>query len=62
MLSNEWHKSSRSGSNGQCVEARLAGSHTDVRDSKNPAGPILTFTPNAWRAFVASIKSDDFDL
>ncbi|GAA3751016.1 hypothetical protein GCM10022225_39240 [Plantactinospora mayteni] len=23
-----------------------------VRDSKDPAGPVLTFGPAAWRAFV----------
>ena len=25
-----------------------------VRDSKDPTGPVLTFTPPAWRSFVAS--------
>ncbi|GAB3054882.1 hypothetical protein GCM10027186_02400 [Micromonospora schwarzwaldensis] len=23
-----------------------------VRDSKDPTGPVLTFTADAWRAFV----------
>ncbi|MCO1616668.1 DUF397 domain-containing protein [Micromonospora sp. CPM1] len=48
-----WRKSSRSGTQGDCVEVadNLAGV-VGVRDSKNPAGPVLTFTPDAWRAFV----------
>ncbi|MEV7265108.1 DUF397 domain-containing protein [Micromonospora aurantiaca] len=47
-----WRKSSRSGQS-ECVEVadNLAGV-VGVRDSKDPAGPVLTFTPDAWRAFV----------
>ncbi|MET7805204.1 DUF397 domain-containing protein [Micromonospora chersina] len=53
-----WRKSTRSGSNGgSCVEVatNLSGV-VGVRDSKDPAGPALTFTPEAWRAFVTSAK------
>ncbi|TCC00146.1 DUF397 domain-containing protein [Micromonospora zingiberis] len=49
-----WRKSSRSGGNGgNCVEVadNLSGV-VGVRDSKDPAGPVLAFTPQAWRAFV----------
>jgi hypothetical protein len=49
-----WRKSSHSSSNGgNCVE--VADNLLDVvavRDSKDPAGPALTFSPAAWRAFV----------
>ncbi|WP_329428982.1 DUF397 domain-containing protein [Streptosporangium sp. NBC_01495] len=58
-----WRKSSRSGSNGgQCVEvaANLPGA-VAVRDSKDPHGPSLIFTPAQWRFFVGSIKAGDFD-
>jgi hypothetical protein len=27
-----------------------------VRDSKNPAGPVLIFTRQAWAAFVEDLK------
>jgi hypothetical protein len=27
-----------------------------VRDSKDREGPVLTFTPTAWRAFIAYAK------
>ncbi|SCL70529.1 DUF397 domain-containing protein [Micromonospora chersina] len=53
-----WRKSTRSGSNGgACVEVagNLPGV-VGVRDSKDPAGPTLTFTPEAWRAFVTFAK------
>ncbi|MFG2051181.1 DUF397 domain-containing protein [Micromonospora sp. NPDC048935] len=52
-----WRKSTRSGaSGGNCVEvaSNLPGV-VGVRDSKDPAGPALTFGPGAWRAFVAQI-------
>lgn len=58
-LSNaHWKKSTRSGVNGgECVEVatNLPGV-VAVRDSKTPAGPVLTFTPPTWRAFVAYTK------
>ncbi|MCX5066540.1 DUF397 domain-containing protein [Micromonospora lupini] len=54
-LSNaQWRKSTRSGaSGGNCVEVadNLPGV-VGVRDSKDPAGPALTFGPAAWQAFV----------
>ncbi|SCF43971.1 DUF397 domain-containing protein [Micromonospora saelicesensis] len=52
-----WRKSRRSGSSGgNCVEVadNLPGI-VGVRDSKDPAGPALTFGPAAWRAFVAQV-------
>ncbi|WP_371784248.1 DUF397 domain-containing protein [Streptosporangium subroseum] len=58
-----WRKSSRSGdSGGQCVEvaANLPGVVV-LRDSKDPNGPQLLFTPAEWRAFVGGIKSGEFD-
>jgi hypothetical protein len=28
-----------------------------VRDSKDPAGPVLLFSSDAWSAFLAAVKS-----
>ncbi|SCG47607.1 DUF397 domain-containing protein [Micromonospora halophytica] len=51
-----WRKSSRSG-NSECVEvADNLPCVVGVRDSKDPMGPVLTFTPQTWRAFVAYTK------
>ncbi|MEU1884415.1 DUF397 domain-containing protein [Micromonospora sp. WMMD987] len=52
-----WHSSTRSsGNGGNCVE--VAGNLPGVvavRDSKDPDGPTLTFTPTAWHLFLARI-------
>jgi hypothetical protein len=53
-----WRKSTRSGGNGgDCVEvaANVAGL-VGVRDSKDPAGPVLSFDPAAWTRFVESTR------
>ncbi|MFD1150069.1 DUF397 domain-containing protein [Saccharothrix hoggarensis] len=47
-----WFKSSRSAENPACVEVRFAPDATAVRDSKDPGGPVLTFSRAAWVTFV----------
>ncbi len=43
-----WRTSSYSGDNGgNCVEVRTAVPAIAIRDSKNPAGPVLAFTARA---------------
>ncbi|MER5338224.1 DUF397 domain-containing protein [Micromonospora sp. NPDC002717] len=52
-----WRKTTRSGPDGgNCVEVadNLPGV-VAVRDSKDPAGPVLAFDPAAWRAFVSGV-------
>jgi hypothetical protein len=43
MIDSAWRKSSASNSNSNCVEVRGQGDAVDVRDSKNPDGPVLSF-------------------
>jgi hypothetical protein len=59
-----WRKSSYSGaSGGGCVEvAQFPAWAIAVRDSKDPDGPRLTFTPDKWQMFVAGVKAGEFDL
>jgi hypothetical protein len=65
-----WRKSSYSnGTGGSCVEItaltghfREAGQTVAVRDSKDPDGPVLTFTESAWCDFTAKIKTGELDL
>ncbi|MBF6093273.1 DUF397 domain-containing protein [Nocardia cyriacigeorgica] len=53
-----WFKSTQSGSGDDCVEvAHLATAHVAVRDSKNPTGPALIFTPTAWDAFLTRART-----
>jgi hypothetical protein len=62
IASAAWRKSSYSGGAGNCVEVAggLPGA-VGVRDSKDPAGPALVFSPHTWRAFVAEVKNGGFD-
>jgi hypothetical protein len=48
--------------NGECVEvAGLPDGVIGVRDSKDPSGPVLRFTPGAWLAFLAGMHKGEFD-
>ncbi|WP_433665550.1 DUF397 domain-containing protein [Nocardia sp. CA-128927] len=40
--------------------AHLDGGLVGVRDSKNPTGPALVFTPGAWDAFTAGVVDGQF--
>ncbi|MFI1013519.1 DUF397 domain-containing protein [Streptomyces sp. NPDC020965] len=52
-----WTKSSYSGGNGACVEVKSPVVRAiSVRDSKVPAGPMITFVPGSWNAFVAEVR------
>ncbi|WP_040780590.1 DUF397 domain-containing protein [Nocardia pneumoniae] len=55
-----WFKSSYSSSDKECVEVAFLGSgFVGVRDSKEPTGPALLFTPGEWDAFTTSITSGE---
>lgn len=55
-----WRKSSRSSNQGQCVEVATLDDRHAVRDSKDPSGPILTFTAAQWSAFTAGVRAGQF--
>lgn len=57
-----WRKSSYSGANGgNCVEvARNLADVVAVRDSKDPDGPALAFSPREWREFTAGVARGEF--
>lgn len=62
-----WFKSTRSGNNGTCVEVAFlgcptAGHRVATRDSKDPAGPMLSVAPDAWSGFLSLVKIGRFDL
>ncbi|MEU8968974.1 DUF397 domain-containing protein [Streptomyces monashensis] len=61
-----WYKSSYSGGSGNsCVEIadlRATRGVVGVRDSKDPSGPALQFTPAGWSSFVTLAQSGEVDF
>jgi len=56
-----WIKSSLSTFNGNCVEVAWLGDGTIlVRNSKNPGGGVLKFTPAEWHAFIGGVLCGEF--
>jgi hypothetical protein len=53
-----WRKSSASGGGNECVEIACRGSSVLVRDSRDPSGPVLAFTPTQWSAFVGHLQGE----
>lgn len=48
-----WFKSSHSsGGGGECVEVAACSGAIQVRDSKEPSGPVLLLSLEGWAAFV----------
>jgi len=56
----DWRKSTRSGMGDACVEVAKAPAVVQVRDSKDPDGPILAFTAEGWAAFVEGLNAGTF--
>jgi Domain of unknown function (DUF397) len=57
-----WIKSSVSFSNGNCVEVtELPGGSVGVRNSRDPEGPVLRFTPGEWATFLERARRGEFD-
>ena len=60
----QWFKSRRSSDTANCVEVAILSSslQVGVRDSKNTEGPLLTYSAESWRDFVAAVQAGEFDL
>jgi hypothetical protein len=53
-----WRKSSRSSASGSdCIEVVEVAEVIGVRDSKDPAGPVLRFSPYSWTSFTTGLRN-----
>ena len=52
----QWRTSSRSYGGTACVEAAVFTGFVAVRDSKQPHGTQLRFTPDTWREFLRGLR------
>ena len=55
-----WRKASySSGNGGDCIEVASAPRTVAVRDTKDPAGPALAFSPEGWREVPRRVRAAD---
>lgn len=57
----DWRRSQLSVNNGQCLELARAEGMIAIRDSKDPSGPVLMYTPAEFHAFLDGAKKGEFD-
>jgi hypothetical protein len=57
-----FRKSTYSDAGEGCVEAATLSTARLVRDSKDPDGPTLAFTPAVWTSFLDQVRQGRFDL
>ncbi|WP_142152456.1 DUF397 domain-containing protein [Streptomyces sp. SLBN-31] len=61
-LDVRWLKSRHSNAEGNCVEvAALAEGGVAMRNSRDPNGPALIYTPAEVAAFLAGVRDGEFD-
>ncbi|MFC8516507.1 DUF397 domain-containing protein [Streptomyces sp. NPDC057257] len=61
-LDVRWVKSRHSNAEGNCVEvAALAEGGVAIRNSRDPHGPALIYTPDEVAAFLAGAREGEFD-
>ena len=55
-----WIKASASGQGGECVEMRRHDGAVEIRDSKDPHGPVLRFAGAQFAAWLDGAGSGEF--
>jgi hypothetical protein len=58
----QFHKSSFSADQEECVEIGMQEVTVYVRDSKDQNGAILVFNSREWDAFLKGVKAGEFEL
>ena len=63
MLTTTFTKSTHSSAMAACVEVRLVNGGVEVRNSKlGKNSPVLRYTREEWEAFIAGVKTGEFDF
>lgn len=57
-----WKASTFSGPDNETIEVGRHGENWLVRNSADPDGTVLVFTPAEWKAFVLGAKAGEFDF
>jgi hypothetical protein len=55
-----WVKASRSTQGSDCVEMRRIGGAVEVRDSKDPHGPVLRFSGTQFAAWLDGVDGGEY--
>jgi predicted secreted Zn-dependent protease len=56
-----WRKSAAS-AGGDCAEVAFADELVLMRHSRDPSGPVLSFSQSEWAAFLVGVRSGEFDV
>lgn len=56
-----WRRADVEGNNRRSVELAQAGDGVCMRNSRDPDGPQLRFTPAEMQAFILGVKDGEFD-
>jgi hypothetical protein len=61
-IAKDWFKSSASCGTNNCVQARFhTDGSVDIRNSKDPEGPMVSFDKDEWAAFLAGVGNGEFN-
>lgn len=59
-ISTPWIKAAASSTSGQCMEMRRHGGAVEVRDSKDPHGPLLRFSGAQFSAWLDGVDGGEY--
>ncbi|MFI6162588.1 DUF397 domain-containing protein [Micromonospora haikouensis] len=62
LTSAIWRKSTKSNGQNACVEVATVDRAVAVRDSKDPAGPVLIFNHHDWTSFITTTRERPTDV
>lgn len=60
-LNEDWRKSTRS-QLANCVQVRIINGVVETRNSNDPDGPTVSYTPEEWLAFLDGVRAGEFNL